>query len=46
VVGLLLITAELPTIFWMLGLLSLLSVALMALLLPSRKSALASPSVS
>jgi MFS transporter, ACDE family, multidrug resistance protein len=46
VVGLLLVTAELPTIFWMLGLLSLLSVALMALLLPSSKSALASPSVS
>ena len=46
VVGLLLVTAELPTIFWMLGLLSLISVALMALLLPSRKSALASPSVS
>ena len=46
VVGLLLITAELPTIFWMLGLLSLVSVALMALLLPSRKSALASSSVS
>ena len=46
VVGLLLITAELATIFWMLGLLSLVSVALMALLLPSRKSALASSSVS
>ena len=46
VVGLLLITAELPTIFWMLGLLSLVSVALMALLLPSRKSVLASSSVS
>jgi MFS transporter, ACDE family, multidrug resistance protein len=46
VVGLLLVTAELPTIFWMLGLLSLVSVALMALLLPSRKSAVASPSVS
>ena len=46
VVGLLLVTAELPTIFWMLGLLSLISVALMALLLPSRKSALVSPSVS
>jgi ACDE family multidrug resistance protein len=46
VVGLLLVTAELPTIFWMLGLLSLVSVALMALLLPSGKSALASPSVS
>jgi MFS transporter, ACDE family, multidrug resistance protein len=46
VVGLLLVTAELPTIFWMLGLLSLVSVGLMALLLPSRKSALAGPSVS
>jgi MFS transporter, ACDE family, multidrug resistance protein len=46
VVGLLLVTAELPTIFWMLGLLSLVSVTLMALLLPSRKSAVASPSVS
>jgi predicted MFS family arabinose efflux permease len=46
VVGLLLVTAELPTIFWMLGLLSLISVVLMALLLPSRKSALVSPSVS
>ena len=46
VVGLLLVTAELPTIFWMLGLLSFVSVALMALLLPSRKSAVASPSVS
>ena len=46
VVGLLLVTAELPTIFWMLGLFSLISVALMALLLPSRKSAVASPGVS
>jgi MFS transporter, ACDE family, multidrug resistance protein len=46
VVGLLLVTAELPTIFWMLGLLSLVSVGLMALLLPSRKSAPAGPSVS
>jgi MFS transporter, ACDE family, multidrug resistance protein len=46
VVGLLLVTAELPTIFWMLGLLSLVSVGLMALLLPARKSALARPSVS
>ena len=45
VVGLLLVTAELPTIFWMLGSLSLMSVALMALLLPSGKSALASPGV-
>jgi predicted MFS family arabinose efflux permease len=46
VVGLLLVTAELPTIFWMLGSLSLISVALMALLLPSRKSVLASPRIS
>lgn len=46
VVGLLLVTTELPTIFWMLGLLSLVSVALMAMLLPSGKSALPSPSVS
>jgi MFS transporter, ACDE family, multidrug resistance protein len=46
VVGLLLVTAELPTIFWMLGSLSLISVVLMALLLPSRKSVLASPGVS
>jgi predicted MFS family arabinose efflux permease len=46
VVGLLLVTAELPTIFWMLGLLSLISVGLMALLLPARKSAVVSPSVS
>ena len=46
VVGLLLVTAELPTIFWMLGLLSLISVGLMALLLPTRKSAVMSPSAS
>jgi predicted MFS family arabinose efflux permease len=46
VVGLLLMSADLPTIFWMLGLLSLASVALMALLLPSRKSAVPSPGIS
>jgi predicted MFS family arabinose efflux permease len=46
VVGLLLVSADLPTIFWMLGLLSLASVALMALLLPSRKSAVPSPGIS
>lgn len=34
IVGLLLVGAELPTIFWMLALLSFVSVALMALLLP------------
>lgn len=38
VVGLLLVAAELPTIFWLLGLLSLISVALMALLLPRSTS--------
>jgi predicted MFS family arabinose efflux permease len=38
VVGLLLITAELSTIFWLLGLLSFISVGLMALLLPSRQA--------
>jgi ACDE family multidrug resistance protein len=35
VVGLLLITANLSTIFWILGILSLISVGLMALLLPN-----------
>lgn len=38
VVGLLLVTVDLPTIFWLLGILSLVSVALMALLLPNRES--------
>lgn len=46
IVGLLLVTAELPTIFWLLGILSFASVALMALLLPSAKPILASPGVS
>ena len=46
VVGLLLVTAELPTIFWMLGILSFASVALMALLLPAPRPAVASPGVS
>jgi len=36
IVGLLLVATDLPTIFWMLGVTSLLSVALMALLLPRR----------
>jgi len=36
-VGLLLITAELSTIFWLLGLLSFISVGLMATLLPTRQ---------
>ena len=38
VVGLLLVAANLSTIFWMLGILSLISVALMAALLPKRNS--------
>ncbi|MBI2180096.1 MAG: MFS transporter [Deltaproteobacteria bacterium] len=46
VVGLLLVTAELPTIFWMLGILSFASVGLMALLLPSPRHAVASPGAS
>jgi predicted MFS family arabinose efflux permease len=46
VVGLLLVTAELPTIFWMLGILSFASVALMALLLPVPRPAVASPGAS
>jgi len=37
VVGLLLVTTELSTIFWLLGILSFISVALMALLLPNGK---------
>jgi ACDE family multidrug resistance protein len=39
VVGLLLVAAELSTIFWFLGILSLISVTLMAALLPKSKSA-------
>jgi len=38
VVGLLLVAAELPTIFWFLGILSLISVTLMAALLPKAKT--------
>ncbi|MBM4261016.1 MAG: MFS transporter [Deltaproteobacteria bacterium] len=34
IVGLLLVSADLPTIFWLIGILSLVSVGLMALLLP------------
>jgi len=44
VVGLLLVTAELPTIFWLLGILSFISVALMACLLPrGQQSAVRAP---
>ncbi|MEK7341926.1 MAG: hypothetical protein AABZ69_06895, partial [Candidatus Binatota bacterium] len=38
VVGLLLVMAELSTIFWLLGILSLISVGLMAALLPKRNN--------
>jgi hypothetical protein len=38
VVGLLLVATELSTIFWFLGLLSFISVALMAALLPTTRS--------
>ena len=43
IVGLLLVSAELPTIFWMLGILSFISVALMALLLPRSAKILPTP---
>ncbi len=46
VVGLLLVTSELPTIFWMLGILSFLSVGLMAVLLPGSRQAVPSPGAS
>jgi predicted MFS family arabinose efflux permease len=46
VVGLLLVSAELSTIFWLLGLLSFASVALMACLLPRSQPAVTSPSIS
>jgi len=45
-VGLLLVAAELPTIFWFLGILSLASVGLMAALLPRAGQAVASRAVS
>ena len=44
IVGLLLVSAELPTIFWLLGILSFISVALMACLLPrGQQSAVRAP---
>jgi predicted MFS family arabinose efflux permease len=46
IVGLLLLSAELPTIFWLLGILSFASVGLMACLLPRSRPAVSSPSVS
>jgi ACDE family multidrug resistance protein len=44
IVGLMLVSAELPTIFWMLGILSFVSVGLMACLLPRAQPALSTPS--
>ena len=46
IVGLLLVSTELPTIFWLLGILSFASVALMACLLPRTQRAISSPTVS
>ena len=46
IVGLLLVSAELPTIFWMLGILSFISIALMALLLPRSAKILPTPTYS
>jgi hypothetical protein len=41
-----LVSAELPTIFWLLGILSFISVGLMACLLPRAQRVVSSPSVS
>ena len=46
IVGLLLVSANLSTIFWFLGILSFISVGLMACLLPKPKPVVSSPSVS
>ena len=46
IVGLMLVSAELPTIFWMLGILSFASVGLMACLLPRARPALSTTSAS
>lgn len=46
IVGLLLVSAELPTIFWLLGILSFISVALMACLLPRARAAVPGTAVS
>jgi ACDE family multidrug resistance protein len=46
IVGLLLVSTELPTIFWLLGILSFASVGLMACLLPRTQRAISSPTVS
>lgn len=46
IVGLLLVSTELSTIFWLLGILSFVSVGLMACLLPRGQKVVPSPSVS
>ena len=46
IVGLLLVSTELPTIFWLLGILSFASVGLMACLLPRAQRAISTPTVS
>jgi MFS transporter, ACDE family, multidrug resistance protein len=46
IVGLLLVSTELPTIFWLLGILSFVSVGLMACLLPRSRPIVSSASVS
>jgi len=46
IVGLLLVSTELPTIFWLLGILSFASVGLMECLLPRTQRAISSPTVS
>jgi predicted MFS family arabinose efflux permease len=46
IVGLLLVSAELPTVFWLLGILSFVSVALMACLLPRSRPAVSRASAS
>jgi hypothetical protein len=46
IVGLMLVSAELPTIFWLIGILSLVSVALMALLLPKSNQKIAASTAS
>jgi MFS family permease len=45
VVGLLLVTSELSTVFWFLGVLSFISVGLMGFLLPRTRTAVTTPSV-
>jgi MFS transporter, ACDE family, multidrug resistance protein len=46
IVGLLLVSAELPTIFWLLGILSFISVGLMVCLLPRSRPVVSGASVS